>query len=115
MNAEGEHQGIKVVHRVEHLGTWLGQVSFDDHFAKTLRTFLDKTAFIATLPLTLAQKVEVLGVNLPYPLLCSHAFLPDGCRASAFGCVHALGTGGQAVGSPSGTNDAVKGQGRGVD
>ena len=47
-----------MVQWVDYLGTWLGHVTFDDQFAKPLRAFRDKTAFIATLPLTLAQKVE---------------------------------------------------------
>ena len=59
LNESGEHQGIKVVQRVEYLGTWLGHVTFEDQFAKPLRVFRDKAAFIATLPLTLAQKVEI--------------------------------------------------------
>ena len=62
LNNEGEHKGIKVDHRVEYLGTWLGHVTFDEQFAKPLRAFCDKTSFIATLPLTLAQKMEVLRV-----------------------------------------------------
>ena len=62
LNGAGEHQGIKVVQRVEYLGTWLGHVTFDNQFAKPLRAFCEKTAFIATLPLTLAQKVEILRV-----------------------------------------------------
>ena len=66
----GEHQGIKVVQRVECLATWLSHVSFDDQFAKPLRAFRDKTAFIATLPLTLAQKVEILGVWAFPTLFC---------------------------------------------
>ena len=57
-----------MVQRVEHLGTWLGHVTFDDQFAKPLRAFRDKTAFIATLPPTLAQKVEILRV-WAFPIL----------------------------------------------
>ena len=62
LNEARAHRGIKVVQRVEYLGTWLGHVTFDDQFAKPLRAFRDKTAFIATLLLTLAQEVEILRV-----------------------------------------------------
>ena len=94
LNKEGEHQGIKVVRRVEYLGTWLRHVTFDDEFAKPLRAFRNKMAVIVTLPLTLAHKVEVLRVWAFPTLFCvGTVFYPtDGVRRQLDACMRwALG------------------------
>ena len=77
MNNEGEHQGITLVELVEYLGTWLGHVTLDHPFAKPVRASRDKMALIATLPLTLAHKVEVLRVwAFPTLFYASTLFYP---------------------------------------
>ena len=59
-NMQESIAGLRVCRKIKYLGTWLGQATVMKQFQGPLAKLQAKAQFLATLPITEAQKVQAL-------------------------------------------------------